>query len=95
VVTLSAVFPPLPPTEPNQAQFQNLAQRRWSHFRHRLRPHRVTPMRQRPRRRQRLRNRIQLAQLNRALEQLGISPQSISLDNRLALIRSANDPRRF
>jgi hypothetical protein len=37
----------------------------------------------------------QLAQLNRALEQLGISPQSISLDNRLALIRSANDPRRF
>lgn len=26
------------------------------------------------------------------LEQLGINPQSISLDNRLALIKSANDP---
>jgi hypothetical protein len=34
----------------------------------------------------------QLAQLNRVLEQLGINPQSISLDNRLALIKSANDP---
>jgi hypothetical protein len=34
----------------------------------------------------------QLAQLDRVLEQLGISPQSISLDNRLALIKSANDP---
>jgi hypothetical protein len=34
----------------------------------------------------------QLAQLDRVLERLGISPQSISLDNRLALIKSANDP---
>ena len=34
----------------------------------------------------------QLAQLNRVLEQLGINPQSIGLDNRLALIKSANDP---
>jgi hypothetical protein len=31
-------------------------------------------------------------QLDRVLERLGISPQSISLDNRLALIKSANDP---
>jgi hypothetical protein len=34
----------------------------------------------------------QLAQLDQVLEQLGINPQSISLDNRLALIKSANDP---
>jgi hypothetical protein len=34
----------------------------------------------------------QLAQLDSALEQLGINPQSISLDNRLALLKSANDP---
>jgi len=34
----------------------------------------------------------QLTQLDQVLEQLGINPQSISLDNRLALIKSANDP---
>jgi hypothetical protein len=34
----------------------------------------------------------QLAQLDRVLERLGINPQSLSLDNRLALIKSANDP---
>jgi hypothetical protein len=34
----------------------------------------------------------QLAQLDRVLRQLGINPQSISLDNRLALIKSENDP---
>ncbi|MGA8144395.1 MAG: hypothetical protein WB987_10950 [Candidatus Acidiferrales bacterium] len=34
----------------------------------------------------------QLVQLNQTLQRLGISPQSISLDNRLALLKSANDP---
>ena len=94
VVTLSAVFPPPPPAEPNQAQFQNLAQSTLVAFPPPDPPPSsnanaastaaaVPPT---------LTQQEQLAQLNRALEQLGISPQSISLDNRLALIRSANDP---
>jgi len=36
----------------------------------------------------------QRAQLDQALEQLGIKPQIISLDKRLALLKSANDPPR-
>jgi hypothetical protein len=97
VVTLSAVFPPLPPTEPNQAQFQNLAQPALEPFPPPAPPPSsnanatATAAAAPPT----LTQQEQLAQLNRALEQLGISPQSISLDNRLALIRSANDPRRF
>src|SRR5579864_4385853 len=96
-VTLSAVFPPAPPVDaPNFVQFQSRAHPPLEAFppaaaRTTGAPARValvsnataapTPTQQE-----------QLAQLDRVLEQLGISPQSISLDNRLALIKSANDP---
>ena len=96
-VTLSAVFPPPPPVDAaNFAQFQNPAQPALEAFppapaQTASSPARLasaasattapTPSQQE-----------QLAQLNRVLEQLGINPQSISLDNRLALIKSANDP---
>jgi hypothetical protein len=95
-VTLSAVFPPPPPVDAtNFVQFQSPAQPALEGFppaaaqttaapRLALAPSAATaptPTQQE-----------QLAQLDRVLEQLGISPRSISLDNRLALIKSANDP---
>jgi len=95
-VTLSAVFPPAPPVDaPNFVQFQSRAHPPLEAFPPAAAqtgaPARLalasnataapTPTQQE-----------QLAQLDRVLEQLGISPQSISLDNRLALIKSANDP---
>lgn len=96
-VTLSAVFPPPPPVDAaNFVQFQSPGQPAVEAFppapaqttggpaRFALASNTTTtptPTQQE-----------QLAQLDRVLEQLGISPQSISLDNRLALIKSANDP---
>ncbi len=96
-VTLSAVFPPLPPVDSaNFVQFQSPARPALEAFppapaqtigapaRFALASNATTtptPTQQE-----------QLAQLDRVLERLGISPQSISLDNRLALIKSANDP---
>jgi len=96
-VTLSAVFPPAPPVDAaNFVQFQSPAQPALEAFppapaqttggpaRFALASNATatpTPTQQE-----------QLAQLDRVLEQLGISPQNISLDNRLALIKSANDP---
>ncbi len=96
-VTLSAVFPPPPPVDgANFVQFQSPAQPALEAFPPASAqtsggPARValasnattapTPTQQE-----------QLAELDRVLERLGISPQSISLDNRLALIKSANDP---
>jgi len=96
-VTLSAVFPPPPPVAAaNFVQFQSPAQPALEAFPPASAqtsggPARValasnattapTPTQQE-----------QLAELDRVLERLGISPQSISLDNRLALIKSANDP---
>jgi hypothetical protein len=92
VVTLSAVFPPPPPTEANQAQFQNLAQPALEAFPPPVQPSSSKANATAAAAPPTLTQEEQLAQLNRALELLGISPQSISLDNRLALIRSANDP---
>ena len=96
-VTLSAVFPPPPPVDAaNFVQFQSPAQPALEAFppapaqtsgapaRFALASNATsapTPTQQE-----------QLAELDRVLERLGISPQSISLDNRLALIKSANDP---
>lgn len=96
-VTLSAVFPPPPPVgAANFVQFPNPAQPALEAFppaaaqttgapaRFALASNATpapTPSQQE-----------QLAELDRVLERLGISPQSISLDNRLALIKSANDP---
>ena len=95
-VTLSAVFPPPPPVDAaNFVQFQSPAQPALQAFppvpaqttaapRLALASSATTaptPSQQE-----------QLAELDRVLERLGISPQSISLDNRLALIKSANDP---
>jgi hypothetical protein len=96
-VTLSAVFPPAPPVDAaNFVQFQSPAQPALEAFppapaqttgapaRFALASNATTaptPTQQE-----------QLAELDRVLERLGISPQSISLDNRLALIKSANDP---
>jgi hypothetical protein len=96
-VTLSAVFPPPPPVDgANFVQFQSPAQPALEAFppapaqtsggpaRAALASNATTaptPTQQE-----------QLAELDRVLERLGISPQSISLDNRLALIKSANDP---
>jgi hypothetical protein len=101
-VTLSAVFPPLPPVDAaNFVQFRSPAQPALESFPPAASPAASasaqlasaadaaatsaagTPS---------LSQQEQLAQLNRVLEQLGINPQSISLDNRLALIKSANDP---
>ena len=104
-VTLSAVFPPAPPVDAaNFVQFQSPAQPALEAFPPALAeapaqtanspaqlasaPDTATTSAAAPS----LSQQEQLAQLNRVLEQLGINPQSISLDNRLALIKSANDP---
>jgi hypothetical protein len=96
-VTLSAVFPPAPPVDAaNFAQFQSPASPALEAFPPPPAQTANTPAALAP-----VANATtaptptqqeQLAQLNRVLEQLGINPQSISLDNRLALIKSANDP---
>ncbi len=100
-VTLSAVFPPAPPVDAaNFVQFQSPAQPALEAFppaptqasssvaQLASAPDATTAPTTAPS----LSQQEQLAQLNRVLEQLGINPQSISLDNRLALIKSANDP---
>src|SRR5258707_742640 len=94
-VTLSAVFPPPPPADAaNFVQFQSPTQPVLEAFppapaqttggpaRFALASNATTTPTQQE----------QLAQLDRGLEQLGISPQNINLDNPLALGRSANDP---
>jgi hypothetical protein len=95
IVTLSAVFPPPPPVDAgNFVQFRSLAQPALEAFppapaQTTSSPTQVTPTSSAtttPSQQE------QLAQLDRVLERLGINPQSISLDNRLALIKSANDP---
>jgi hypothetical protein len=96
-VTLSAVFPPpLPVDATNFVQFQSPAQPTLESF-----PPATAQTTSAPARFALASNATtaptpsqqeQLAELDRVLEQLGISPQSISLDNRLALIKSANDP---
>ena len=96
-VTLSAVFPPAPPVNAaNFVQFQSPAPAAPEAF-----PPAPAQTANSPARLASAANATtastptqqeQLAQLNRVLEQLGINPQSISLDNRLALIKSANDP---
>jgi hypothetical protein len=100
-VTLSAVFPPPPPVDSaNSVQFQvedpGPAQPALQAF-----PPAPTQTTNSPAQLLPVANATtpatltqqeQLTQLNRVLEQLGINPQSISLDNRLALIKSANDP---
>ena len=100
-VTLSAVFPPAPPVDAaNFVQFQSPAQPALQAFPPAPAPTAIssaqlasasdatTTATTAPT----LSQQEQLAQLNRVLEQLGINPQNISLDNRLALIKSANDP---
>src|SRR3984885_1579411 len=104
-VTLSAVFPPAPPVDAtNFVQFQSPAQPALEAFPPALAQapaqtanspaqfasasEATTTTATAPS----LSQQEQLAQLNRVLEQLGINPQNISLDNRLALIKSANDP---
>ena len=100
-VTLSAVFPPAPPVDAaNFVQFQSPAQPALQAFPPAPAPTAIssaqlasasdaaTTAATAPT----LSQQEQLAQLNRVLEQLGINPQNISLDNRLALIKSANDP---
>ena len=99
-VTLSAVFPPPPPVDAaNFVQFQSSAQPALQAFppgpsqvasspAHLTSASDATTAPTAPT----LSQQEQLAQLNRVLEQLGINPQNISLDNRLALIKSANDP---
>jgi hypothetical protein len=104
-VTLSAVFPPAPPVDAaNFVQFQSPARPALEAFPPALAQapgqtanspsqlasasEATTTSAAAPS----LSQQEQLAQLNRVLEQLGINPQSISLDNRLALIKSANDP---
>jgi hypothetical protein len=96
-VTLSAVFPPPPPVDAtNFVQFQSPAPPALESF-----PPATAQTTSAPARFTLASNATtaptptqqeQLAQLDRVLEQLGISPRSISLDNRLALIKSANDP---
>jgi hypothetical protein len=102
-VTLSAVFPPPPPVDAaNFVQFESPAQPALEAFPPALAPTQAasspaqsasaseatTTTAAAPS----LSQQEQLAELNRVLEQLGINPQGISLDNRLALIKSANDP---
>jgi hypothetical protein len=100
-VTLSAVFPPAPPVDAaNFVQFQSPAQPALEAFPPALAQTASSPAQlasasdaaTRPATAPSLSQEEQLAQLDRVLKQLGISPQSISLDNRLALIKSANDP---
>jgi hypothetical protein len=100
-VTLSAMFPPPPPVDAaNFVQFQSPAQPALEAF-----PPAATQAASSPAQfapapdaaaipatASSLSQQEQLAQLDQVLEQLGINPQSISLDNRLALIKSANDP---
>jgi len=96
VVTLSAVFPPAAPAAPlNFVPFQNSGQPPVQAFpppptqaNAPALPQRLTNPSAPPT----LSQQEQLAHLDQALEQLGINPQSISLDNRLALLKSANDP---
>ena len=100
-VTLSAVFPPAPPVDAaNFVQFQSPAQPALEAFPPAPAQAASSPAQfaaasdatATPAAAPSLSQQEQLAQLNRVLEQLGINPQSISLDNRLALIKSANDP---
>jgi hypothetical protein len=95
VVTLSAVFPPAQPVvAPNFVQFESTSLPAVQAFPPRL-PNDEPAQSARaaittaP---AALTQQQRLAQLNQTLLQLGISPQSISLDNRLALLQSANDP---
>jgi hypothetical protein len=97
VVTLSAVFPPARSVvAPNFVQFENAS-------RPALQTFPPQPRNDEPAQPARvavttttaptaLTQQEQLAQLNQTLLRLGISPQSISLDNRFALLQSANDP---
>jgi hypothetical protein len=96
-VTLSAVFPPPPPVDAaNFGQFQSPAQHAIQAFPPAPAQTTGTPARLTPGSNATTAptptQQEQLAELDRVLERLGISPQSISLDNRLALIKSANDP---
>ena len=96
-VTLSAVFPPPPPVDgANFVQFQSPAQHAIQTFPPAPTQTTGTPARLTPGSNATTAptptQQEQLAELDRVLERLGISPQSISLDNRLALIKSANDP---
>ena len=100
-VTLSAVFPPPPPVDAaNFAQFQSPAQPAFEAFPPTPAQAASSPVQlasaagatTTPTTAPTLSQQEQLAQLDRVLKQLGINPQSISLDNRLALIKSANDP---
>jgi hypothetical protein len=96
-VTLSAVFPPPPPVDAaNFVQFQSPAQPALEAFPPAPAQTTGTPARLAPGSNATTAptptQQEQLAELDRVLERLGISPQSISLDNRLALIKSANDP---
>ena len=100
-VTFSAVFPPAPPVDAaNFVQFQSPAQPALEAFPPVLAQTASSPAQLAsgsdaatiPATAPGLSQQEQLAQLDRVLERLGISPQSISLDNRLALIKSANDP---
>ncbi|MFY9732794.1 MAG: hypothetical protein WB723_00725 [Candidatus Acidiferrales bacterium] len=96
-VTLSAVFPPAPPVDAaNFVQFQSPAPPALDAFppapaQTASSPARLAPVANATTAPTPTQQEL-LAQLNRVLEQLGINPQSISLDNRLALIKSANDP---
>jgi hypothetical protein len=100
-VTLSAVFPPAPLVDAaNFVQLQSLAQPALEAFPPALAQTASSPVQlasasdaaRIPATAPSLSQQEQLAQLDPVLERLGISPQSISLDNRLALIKSANDP---
>ena len=100
-VTLSAVFPPPPPVDAvNSVQFelqsQGPAQAALQSFPSASAQTTNSPAQRSPAENTTtpasLTQQEQLEQLDRVLRQLGINPQSISLDNRLALIKSANDP---
>ncbi len=96
-VTLSAAFPPAPPVDAaNFVQFQSPAPPALEAFPPSAAQTASSPAQPAPvpnaTAPATLNQQEQLAQLDQVLEQLGISPQSISLDNRLALIKSANDP---
>ena len=96
-VTLSAAFPPAPPVDAaNFVQFQSPAPPALEAFPPAAAQTASSPAQPAPvpnaTAPATLNQQEQLAQLDQVLEQLGISPQSISLDNRLALIKSANDP---
>jgi hypothetical protein len=93
-VTLSAVFPPPPPVDTAnsvQLQFQGAAQSAIQAFPPAPTQTAVSPAANATTPTT-LSQQEQLVQLDQVLVQLGINPQSISLDNRLALIKSTNDP---